>query len=176
MRKSFFLSLSLAVLLLGTAGAAQAAKIGVFNSRALASQCEPFLQAQTNLESQFANEKAGLERTGADLEQQAQTLQSQQAVLSPEAWEDARIKFNRSKRDFEDRYQAYMRKSEAALMRLQQDFMNALFKAAQEYGTANSYDILLDSAMGGPIYYNKDADVTEPMLAEVTRAYRAGAR
>lgn len=176
MRKSVVFSLALVMLLLGAAGAAHAAKIGVFNSRALAAQCEPFLQAQKNLEAQFANEKAALERTGKDLETQAQNLQSQQTVQTPEAWEDARVAFNRQKRDFEDRYQAYMRKSEAALMRLQQDFMNALFKAAQDYGSKNGYDILLDSSMGGPIYYTKETDVTEPMLAEVNRTYKEGAK
>lgn len=172
MRKSLFLSLALAVLLLATAGAAQAEmKIGVFNSRAVASQCQPAQEAGKKLDAQFANEKSGLERTNQDLQKQAEELQAKQSVLAPEAWEELRVKFNRQKRDFEDRYQSFIRKVEAANGRMQQEFMNNLFQAAQEYGSKNGYSILLDSAMGGPIFYDKSVDVTEAMIAELTRVY-----
>ncbi|MDL2272186.1 OmpH family outer membrane protein [Desulfovibrio sp. OttesenSCG-928-I05] len=172
MRKSLFLSLALAVLLLGVAGTAQAEmKIGVFNSRAVAAQCAPAVDAGKKLDAQFANEKSGIERASQDLQKQADELQAKQSVLSPEAWEDLRIKFNRQKRDFEDRYQSFVRKVEAANMRVQQEFMNNLFQAAQEYGSKNGYSVLLDSAMGGPIFYDKTVDVTEAMIAELTRVY-----
>ncbi len=172
MRKSLFLAVIFSLLAALPAYAAEG-KIGVFNSRAVAAKCEPLSAAQKKLENQFANEKKTLENQSAALKKQADELQSRTAALSPEAREDKRAAFLRAKRDFEDRYQAFARKAEAAAMRLQQDFSQQMFKAAQDYGSRKGYSILLDSSMGGPIYYDKSVDVTEDMIAEINRVYKA---
>ena len=172
MRKSLFLALVFSLLAVLPAYAAAEGKIGVFNSRAVAAKCEPLTAAQKKLEGQFANEKKTLESQSAALQKQAEELQSKTAALSPEAREDRRASFLRSKRDFEDRYQAFARKAEGAAMRLQQEFSQQLFKAAQELGSRKGYAILLDSNLGGPVYYDKSVDVTEEMITELNRVYK----
>ena len=171
MRKSIFLAVLCTLVFAATAYAADT-KVGVFNSRAVAAKCDALTAAQKKLESQFAGEKSQLEKQNADLKKRAEGLQTQTAALSPEAREDKRTEFLRLKRDFEDRYQAFVRKAEAAGMKLQQEFMTNMVKAAQEYGTRKGYAILLDSAMGGPIYFDKGVDVTGDMIAEINRVYK----
>ncbi len=173
MRKSLFLALVLSLLAALPAYAA-ADKIAVFNSRAVAAKCDPFVAAQKRLENQFGNEKKTLETQSASLQKQAEELQSRTAAMSPEAREDRRAAFLRSKRDFEDRFQAYNRKAEAALMRLQQEFGQQLVKAAQDYGTRKGYSVMIDAAMGGLIYFDKSIDVTADMITEINRVYKEG--
>ncbi len=178
MRKVLFLSLLLSLILAGNADAAET-KIGVFNSRAIAANCAPLKDAQKKLESQFANERNALEKQSQELKRQADQIQTQQAGMNPDAREDALVKFQRQKRDFEDRYQAFARKAENAAARLEEEFVNNLMTAAQDYGNRKGYNILLDSAIGGPVFYTKDADVTNDMITEVTRVYKekpAGSR
>ena len=171
MRKSLFLAVILSLVFAASAHAAEG-KIGVFNSRAVAAKCDALTAAMKKQESQFANEKNQLERQSADLKKRAEELQTKGAALSPEAREDKRTEFLRMKRDFEDRYQAFARKAEASGMKLQQEFASNLFKAAQELGTKKGYVILLDSAMGGPIFFDKSVDVTSDMITEINRVYK----
>lgn len=171
MRNSLFLAAVLSLFFVTSAQAAEG-KIGVFNSRAVAAKCDALTAAMKKQESQFANEKGQLERQSADLKKRAEELQAQTAALSPEAREDKRTEFLRMKRDFEDRYQTFARKAEAAGMKLQQDFASNLFKAAQEFGSRNGYVILLDSSMGGPVFFDKSVDVTSDMITEINRVYK----
>ena len=172
MRRSIFLAVILTLVFTASAYAADT-KVGVFNSRAVAAKCDALNAALKKQEAQFAGEKSQLERQNADLKKRAEDLQTKTAALSPEAREDKRTEFLRMKRDFEDRYQAFARKAEAAGMKLQQEFMLNLSKAAQEYGTRRSYAILLDSGMGGPIFFfDRGVDVTSDMIVEINRVYK----
>ena len=173
MRNRLFLALTLALLIAAPATAAAAeGKIGVFNSRAVAAQCTALKEAQKKIESQYAGEKATLEKQGADLKKRAEELQTQSAALGADAREDRRASFLRSKRDFEDKYAAFARKVEKAAMQVQQEFGNNLLKATQNYGSAKGYSILLDAAMGGPIYFDKSVDVTGDIITEINRVYK----
>lgn len=173
MRRAVFFA---AVICLISVVSAQAAeiKIGIFNSRAVAANSEPFTAARKKVENQYMPEKKKLESQAQTLQKQAEDLQKQRSALSPEALTEKGDAFMRSKRNFEDASQAYSRKAEAALIRIDQEFGARLFQAAQDLGMRKGYTVLIDTAAGGIIYHDKGVDVTEELIKEVARIYKEG--
>lgn len=171
MRKALFLTVLFTLVTVVSAQAAES-KIAIFNSRAVAARCEPFMAAQKKLEAQYGPEKNRLEAQGQQLQKQADDLQKQRSALSREAMAEKGEQFMRSKRNFEDAMQTYTRKAEAALIRVQQEFAQRLHQAAQDYGMKKGLTALFDSA--ALVYFDKTVDVTEDMIKEVARVYREG--
>jgi outer membrane protein len=173
MRKSLFLAVILSLVFAVSAQAAET-KVGVFNSRAVAAKCDALTAALKKLESQFAGEKNQLEKQQADLRKRADELQTQGAAMSAQAREDKATALKRMGRDFEDKYQTFMRKVETSNSKVQQEFFGNLAKAAQEYGTRSGYSILLDTNMGGPVFFDKSVDVTADIITEINKIYKPG--
>lgn len=173
MRKALFLA---ALICVFSAVSAQAAelKLAIFNSRAVAANSEPFTAARKKIENQYGPEKTKLENQAKALQKQADDLQKQRTALSREAFAEKSETFLRAKRNFEDASQAYGRKVEAALIRIDQEFGARLVQAVQDYGMRKGYDLLLDAGSAGVAYHNKAIDVTEDVIKEVARVYREG--
>lgn len=171
MRKALFLA---ALISLVTVVSAQAAGIAIFNSRAVAANSEPFTAARKKIENQYLPEKKKLETQAQGLQKQADDLQAQRQALSREALAEKSDAFMRTKRNFEDASQAYTRKVEAALIRIDQEFSARLYQAAQDYGIRKGIEALFDTASGSIIYHDKKNDVTEDLIKEVARVYKEG--
>jgi Outer membrane protein len=173
MRKALFLAVILSLVVAVSAQAAET-KIGIFNSRAVAANSEPFTAARKKIENQYLPEKKKLESQGQTLQKQADDLQKQQSALSREALTEKSDAFMRAKRNFEDASQSYTRKVEAALIRIDQEFGARMFQAAQDYGMRKGVTVLFDTAAGGIIYHDRTVDVTDDLIKEVARVYKEG--
>ncbi|MDR3074353.1 MAG: OmpH family outer membrane protein [Deltaproteobacteria bacterium] len=173
MRKALFLA---AAICLVTAAVAQAAeiKVAMFNSRSVAAASEPFTAARKKIENQYGPEKTKLETQAKALQKQADDLQNKRSALSPEALAEQSESFMRAKRNFEDASQAYGRKVEAALVRIDREFGSRLSQAVQDYGMRKGLTMLIDAAPGVVVYYDKTTDVTEDIVKEVARVYKEG--
>lgn len=171
MRKALFLAVLITLVATVSAQAA-ADKIAIFNSRAVAANSEPFTNARKKIENQYLPEKQKLENQGKTLQKQADDLQKQRTAMSREALAEKSEAFMRAKRNFEDASQAYGRKVESALIRIDQEFAGRLFQAAQDYGMRKSFGAIIDTAAGGIIYHDKSVDVTEDLIKEVARVYK----
>jgi outer membrane protein len=173
MRKALFLAIIISLVTVVSAQAAEV-KLGIFNSRAVAANSEPFTSARKKIESQYMPEKKKLDAQAQGLQKQADDLQKQRSAMSREALTEKSDAFMRAKRNFEDASQSYTRKVEAALIRLDQEFGARMFQAAQDYGMRTGLTALIDTAAGGIIYSDKSVDVTEELVKEVARVYREG--
>jgi len=173
MRKALFLAVIFCLASVISAHAADA-KVAIFNSRAVAAQSDPFTQARKKIENQYLPEKKKLEGQAQTLQKQAEDLQIQGTTLSREALAEKSDTFMRAKRNFEDATQAYQRKAEAALIRIDQEFSARLFQAAQDYGMRKGLTVLLDVSSGSIIYHDKAVDVTDDIIKEVARVYKEG--
>ncbi|SBW03634.1 Outer membrane family protein [uncultured delta proteobacterium] len=173
MRKALFLAVVISLVTVISAQAAEI-KIGIFNSRAVAANSEPFTAARKKIENQYMPEKKKLDAQAQGLQKQADDLQKQRSALSREALTEKSDAFMRAKRNFEDATQAYSRKVEAALIRIDQEFGARMFQAAQDYGMRAGLSVLIDTAAGGIIYNDKSVDVTDELIKEVARVYREG--
>lgn len=163
-------------LMAGSVAHAADFKIGVVNMQVIAMQSEPAQEAQKKMKSTFGPEKDQLEKTAKDLQKKAEDMKAQSAALSPEAKEDKKVEFIRLKRDLDDKTRAFARKVEAAEMRIRQDMAQIILKAAKEYGEKKGFAMIIDGASGGVIHAEKSLDVTNDVLAEVNRLWRAGAK
>ena len=150
MRKALFLAV---IISLVTVAAAQAAEstIGIFNSRAVAANSEPFTAARKKIENQYMPEKKKLDGQAQALQKQADDLQKQRSALSRDALAEKSDAFMRAKRNFEDASQTYSRKVESALVRIDQEFGARLYQAAQDFGMRKGYSALFDTAAGAII-------------------------
>ncbi|GHV53926.1 hypothetical protein FACS1894206_05610 [Deltaproteobacteria bacterium] len=173
MRRAIFLAV---VFCLISAISVQAAeiKVAIFNSRAVAAASEPFTAARKKIEAQYGPEKTKLEAQAKTLQTQADELQKQSTALSREALTEKSDAFMRSKRNFEDASQAYGRKVEAALIRIDREFGTRLTQAVQDYGMRRGLTLLIDAAPGVVVYYDKTIDVTDDIGKEVARVYKEG--
>ena len=171
MRKALFLAVMITLVAAVSAQAA-AEKIAIFNSRAVAANSEPLINASKKVNNQYLPEKQKLETQNKALQKQAEELQKQRAAISREAYAEKNEAFMRAKRNFEDAYQSYGRKVEAALLRVDQEFTGRLVQAVQEYGMRKNYAAVIDVIAGGVIYHDKSVDVTDDIIKEVARAYK----
>ncbi len=172
MRKALFLAVIICLVSVISAQAAEV-KLGIFDSRAVAASSEPFNTARKKIDNQYAAEKKKLETQGQTLEKQAGDLQRQRATMTPEAMAEKSESFMRSKRNFEDAYQAYARKVEAAYMRIEQEFKARLFQAIQDYGMRKGMTAIFDRN-AGVLYHDKSVDITEDIIKELARVYKEG--
>ena len=173
MRKALFFAVIISLVSVVSAQAA-ASTIGIFNSRAVAANSEPFTAARKKIENQYLPEKKKLDTQAQTLQKQADDLQKQRSALSRDAMTEKSDAFMRAKRNFEDASQSYSRKVEAALIRIDQEFGARLYQAAQDYGMRKGFAALFDTAAGAIIYHDKSVDVTDDMIKEVARVYKEG--
>lgn len=172
MRKVLLLAAAICLATVATAHAA-ADKLAVFNSRAVAAKCQPFVDAQKKLESQYGPEKKRLDAEMKKLNDQADALQKQRTALSREAFGEKSDSFMRSKRNLEDKLQTYARKVEGAAVRINQEFTQRLMQGVQAYGARQRYAAVLDAASAPVVlYFDKSVDVTDDIIKEVARMYR----
>lgn len=162
----------MAVLL--TAGAAQAAeKIGVFNSQTVALQSEPAKVAQKQMQSQFGAERTQLEKQAQDLQKQGETLQAQSATMSQKAREEKQVEFMRKRRDFEEKSRNFARRVEQEENRIRQNMGKFIFESAATVAKKRGLDVILDAATGSVLFASPSLDLTQDMLDEVNKQWKA---
>ena len=176
MRIAFSSALTLLIILAASMNAfagPPALKIGIVNMQALIEECDAAKDALKLLSDQFSEERNELEQMAADLQRRAEELQAQSDFLSSETLEEKKREFVTKKRELEDRTRFFARKVETAENRIRQDMQALIYKASQEFAERGRYTILLNGNQAGLLYADRSLDVTEDLLKEVNRIYRA---
>lgn len=148
-------------------------KIGIVNMQALIEECDAAKDALKLLSDQFSEERGELEKMAADLQRRAEELQAQSDFLSTETLEEKKREFVAKKRELEDRTRFFARKVETAEERIRQDMQALIYKASQEFAERGRYTVVLNGNQAGLLYADRSLDVTEDLLKEVNRIYRA---
>lgn len=169
--RSFMLVAAFAFCLVfcGAAQAAEvpAAKIGVVDIQTVATQSEPALAAKKQMEDKYGKERSNLEAQGKKLQKKAEELKN------PKASKDKREDFIKSKRDLDQKTAAFVRKAEQDEIKLRQDMVTLVFKAAYEVARAKGFTFVVDVTAGGVLYADQSMDLTQDVLAEVNKLYKA---
>ncbi len=176
MRIAFSSALTLLIILAASMNAfagPPTLKIGIVNMQALIEECDAAKDALKLLSDQFSEERNELEQMAADLQHRAEELQAQSDFLSSETLEEKKREFVTKKRELEDRTRFFARKVETAENRIRQDMQALIYKASQEFAERGRYTILLNGNQAGLLYADRSLDVTEDLLKEVNRIYRA---
>lgn len=166
------LSFALVAVML-TTGVAQAEKLGVFNSQTVALQSEPAKTAQKQMQSQFGTEKTQLETQARDLQKQGETLQAQSAAMAQKAREEKQMEFMRKRRDFEEKSRNFAMRVEQEENRIRQNMGKFIFDAAAVVAKKRGLDLVLDASTGSVMFAAPSLDLTQDMLDEVNRQWKA---
>lgn len=148
-------------------------KIGVVNFEKVVKGSEYWKQAKAKVEDKYKDESEAIEREYKELQKLGEELKRQSLALSREAKEDKQLEFTRKRRDFEDHRRAFARKLQTDQKKAQDEILQLLFEVTQEFGKKNGYTVIMDRAMGMVVYSDDAVEVTNDILVELNRVWRA---
>lgn len=149
-------------------------KIAVASMGKLIKDSEAGQDAQKKMEKKFESAKKQLQAKQKELETLKQALQKQSLVLSLEAKQDKELEFKRKVRDFQDLTQATQRKMQIEEKKVSTPVLELLQKVITDFGKKNGYTAIFDKKSAGLLYVDETNDVTNQLLLELNRAFRAG--
>lgn len=172
MRNAFLMALAACLLTAGTVFAADAAvpaaKIGVVDMQTVAEKSEPALAAKKQMESKFGKERNDLEKQGENLKKKAETLKN------PKLSEEKKLEFIRLKQDLDQKTRNFLRKVEQDELKLRQEMITLVFSATYEVARSKGFNFVVDITAGGVLYADQSMDLTNFVLDEVNKQYKAG--
>lgn len=167
MRKVFFMVLAACLL---TANVAMAeVKIGVVDMQVVATQSDPAKDAQNRMKSKFGKERDQLEKQTGELQKKAEGLKGTNVT------EDKKVDFIRQKRDLDEKTREFARKVEQDEMKIRQDMVTLVFRAAYEVAQRKGFNFVVDVTAGGVLYAEQSMDLTKDVLDEVNKLWKSGA-
>ncbi len=151
MRTVVLMTLAACLLMAGAAfaadeNAAPAVKIGVVDMQTVATPREP---------AQAAKKKA-------------------EDLKNPKASEEKKLAFIRAKQELDQKTRNFLRKVEQDEVKLRQDMVTLVFSATYEVARAKGFNFVVDVTAGGVLYADQSMDLTQDVLAEVNKLYKAG--
>lgn len=150
-----------------TTAAAPAAKIGVVDMQAVATQSDPAKAAKKQMESKYGKEREALEKQGETLKKKAEALKD------PKASEEKKLEFIRLKQELDQKTRNFLRKVEQEEIKLRQDMVTLVFNATYEVAQRKGFNFVVDITAGGVLYADKSMDLTQDVLLEVNKLYKS---
>lgn len=144
-----------------------AARIGVVDMQAIATDSEPAKAAKAQMEAKYGKEHAALEKQGNALKKQAETLKN------PKVKEQTRIDFIKAKQKMDKEAQSLMRRVQQDEAKLRQEMITLIFSATYEVARAKGFNFIVDITAGGVLYADQSMDLTQDVMAEVNKIYAA---
>ncbi|WP_432735787.1 OmpH family outer membrane protein [Maridesulfovibrio sp. FT414] len=174
MRRILFAVLVLVLAFQAQAFAAGPQKIGVISMAKLMQDSEAGQDIQGKLKKKVDAVTEQLKGKQKELEELKAALQKQNLVLSLEAKQDKELELKRKYRDYQDLAQATQRKVQLEERKLSEPLFEMIKKVVTEYGKKNGYAALYDKGSSGFLYVDDSMDVTNEVLLELNREFRAG--
>ncbi len=161
------------VMLFTVSAFAAGPKIGIVNMQKIIAKSEPGQDAMTKLQDKFKGAKEKMDKEKESIQKLREQLQKQSLVLSQEAKEDKELDFKRKVRDFQDMYRGYQRRIKQEEQKLSEPVLKLIVNVITEYGKKQAYTTITDAQASGLIYADPKADLTDTLIVEVNRAWRA---
>lgn len=162
------------VFVLFFAAAADAeSKFGVINFDYVLQNCEAGQKAMNKLKSDFESLKGDLEKEKAALDAMRQEMEKQNVVMSQEAKKDKAMQFQRKIRDYQDMVRNYQRQMQTQEKDLTSPILDLIVQIVREYGKKEGFTAIFDSKDSGLVFVNKNTDITNAILVEVNKKWRA---
>ena len=174
MKKTICALLCLILLSATAAWGQQDLKVGVLNLRDVITQSEPGRDALTGLKGEFEPMAKDIEERKAEYEELVQEIEKQRLVLSGEAMADKELELQRKQRDLNELVQLFQRKRMRAEEEASKPILDKLVDVVKEYGEANGYTLIIDRHQSGLIFVEDKVDITDAIIVELNRAWKAG--
>lgn len=171
MRKAFLTIF--AILFLASSALAAQGKIGVVNMPRVIAESEAGKEARGKLQDTFQPMQEDIDRQKAELEKMRSEMQSQSLVLSQQAKIDKEEEFKRRVRDLQDAMQSFQRKYKMEESQISQPIIKMILETMQAWGEKNGYSVIFDGKGAGVLYVADPTNVTNEIIVEVNKAWRA---
>jgi outer membrane protein len=163
------------MLVLFTASTAwsQSGKIGVINMKTVMEKSEAAKEAAANLEKKFDGKEKELKAKENELQQLMKDIEAQSMVLSQEAKQNKQIEFKRKYEDFMRLRENTKKDVQEERMHQLKPVLDVLGDVVETYGKKNGFSIIFDRLGVGVLYADQALDVTEEIVVELNKAWRA---
>lgn len=163
-----FLTAFAACLLMANVALAAEVKIGVVDMQVVATDSEPAKKAQEEMKAKYGAERDLIEKQSKDLQKQADGLKG------PNISEEKRMDFIRKRRALDERTRDFTRKVEQDEIKIRQDMVTLVFRAAYEVAQRKGFTFVVDVTAGGVLYAEQNMDLTQDVLADVNKLWKDG--
>lgn len=172
-RRLFFLTVIMAVIgLIGSAHAADIAKIGILDAQRILETSSAGKAAQAQIKVKSGRMAEDLKKRGAEVEQLRAQLEREAMVMSQEKREDARRQFRIKLNDFkglEQKYRGELKELELSLVgRIQEDIIDL----TKEIGKQGGYLLIISKR--AVLYRPTSIDITDQVIQKYNAKYAKG--
>ena len=165
--------LALFMLLCFQAAAYAEVKIGVVTVQVLLEKSLAAQSLSQELKAKFEPRKLELQREEAEVRKMEENLKKQDLALKLEAKQDMEREFRRRYRDFNESAQIFQQKFNQEKQRLTMPIVKFISEVVQKYGKDHGYTAIYDMFSGGVLYMDSSIDLTDEVLVEVDKAWKA---
>ncbi len=143
-------------------------KVGVVDMQVIAQKSDPAVDAKSKMDAKYGEEKKKLEAEAKNLQKKAEALQKNPT-------EKKQVEFVKLKRKFDEQQFTFTRKVEQDEIKIRQEMVTLVFKAAYQVAQAKGINFVVDITAGGVLYAEQNMDLTQDVLVEVNKLWKAGA-
>lgn len=122
------------------------------------------------LDSKFGKDRDKLEKDVKAFQKKAEEFQKQASALSDSARQQKGQELEKEARDIEKRRQEFTQKAAPVEQKINQQVLEILGKACENYAKANGFDIVLDATT--VLYASSAANIEEGLIAEVNKIWK----
>lgn len=144
--------------------AAELSKVGIVDLFRVLNESEAGKRAKADLEGIIKSKQGSIDEKGKIIERLKTDMEKQTAVLSPEARKAKEEEAERSIRD----YQRMVTDSQAEVKKKESELTGSILKELRELisrmGQEEGYSLILESAEGLVLYYDKTNDLSDRVI------------
>lgn len=149
-------------------------KIGFVNVREIIIRSEAGGKASLEFKKAFEQDRAMIQEKEAELRKLKEKLDKQRPILTPEAIKEKEIAYQKKFRD----YQRLVKDSNEELQvkdrELSRKLIPEILKVVNTVGKREKYTLILDVNAQGIAFHSRGNDITEKIIKEFNRTYKAG--
>jgi outer membrane protein len=148
-------------------------KIGVINMKTVMEKSEAAKEAAANLEKRFQGKEKELRSKETELQQLMKEIEAQNMVLSQDAKQNKQIEFKRKYEDFMRLRETIQKEVQDERLNQLKPVLDVLGDVVEAYGKKSNFSIIFDRLGVGVLYADQTLDITEEIIVELNRAWRA---
>jgi outer membrane protein len=148
------------------ANAAEAAqKVGYVSTAYIISKFPQIETINKKIEAEIKDDKAELERLGAQIETKKQEILRNEELLGPQGVQKLEIEINNLSGEGKIKQEAYKKKVQRLQVQARQEMMALIQKATTKVAEKEGFDMVVDSQ--ALLYSDEQSNLTEKVLAEL---------
>ncbi|MGE4293588.1 MAG: OmpH family outer membrane protein [Desulfovibrio sp.] len=172
MKKALFFAVILALVLQAPAFAADL-KVAVIHMERLKKTSEPGKQIAAQLKTKLDPMVRERQRLENELKQLSEEFKNKSAAYSLDTKREKELELKRKYRDLEDLRRDLQQKAMAEDKALSAPVLEMMQNIAEKYIESKGFELVFEFQQSGLLYLDKSLDITDDLIQEVNKAWKA---